>query len=202
MPDVIFVDSFEAGNFDAWTTTGGTTSRISVTTAARQAGAYGLQATISSGASGYVIKSLPNTETSYHARFYFHPNGATLNATAQDIFVGLNASNQVVFRVQLRFSSSNYQLRSVVTSSAGTTNSNWYTVSNAYHPVEIAWQAGTSAAYSLYIDGSLKETVTKLNTSAYTIKTVWLGPSAGLSGSPGKEYFDNFVSKRTSYIGP
>ncbi len=201
-PDMIFADSFDASNVAAWTTTGGRASRLSVTTAAKQSGAYGLQATISSGASGYVVKSLTNNEASYHARFYFHPNGATINATAQDIFVGLNVSNQIVFRVQLRLSSGNYQLRSVVTQSSGTTNSNWYTVSNAYHAVEIAWQSGTSASFSLYVDGSLKETANALNTSAYTIKTIWLGPSSGLSGSPGKEYFDNFVSKRTTYIGP
>ncbi|MFN8486055.1 MAG: S8 family serine peptidase [Caldilineaceae bacterium] len=200
--DTIFADSFESGNLSAWAGTGGTVSRLSVTTGAKQAGAYGLQATITSGASGYVINNSPNNETSYHARFYFHPNNAAINTTVQDILVGRNASNQVVFRVQLRRSSSSYQISSIVTRSGGTTSTNWYTISNAYHAIEIAWQAASSASFTLYIDGVAQQTLTKLNTGAYTIKTVWLGPSAGLSGSPGSEFFDNFVSKRSSYIGP
>lgn len=200
--DTIFADSFEGGNLNAWGGTGGTASRLSVTTAAKQAGVYGLQATISSGTSGYVINNSPNNETSYHARFYFHPHSAAISSTAQDILVGRNASNQVVFRVQLRLSSSKYQISSLVTRSGGTTSTSWYTISNAYHPIEIAWQAGASASFTLYIDGVAQQTLTKLNTSAYTIKTIWLGPSAGLSGSPGSEFFDNFVSKRSSYIGP
>ena len=186
----------------AWGATGGTVSRLTVTNGAKQSGAYGLQAAISSGTSGYVINNLLNNEPSYQARFYLHPHGATINATAQDILVGRNASNQVVFRVQLRRSSGSYQISSVVTRSGGTTSTSWYTISNAYHAIEIAWQSGSSASFTLYLDGVAKQTLTKLNTSTYTLKTIWLGPSAGLSGSPGTEYFDNFVSKRTSYIGP
>jgi len=173
-----------------------------VTAAAKQTGAYGLQATISGGTAGYVVKSLLNNETSVHARFYFSPNGATINSTAQDILVGLNASNQVAWRVQLRRSGSSYQIANVVTRSGGTTSSSWYTISNGYHAIEIAWQSGSSTSFILYIDGVAKQTLTKLNTSTYTLKTIWLGPSAGLSGSPGTEYFDNFVAKRSSYIGP
>jgi hypothetical protein len=173
-----------------------------VVAAAKQSGAYGLQATISGGASGYVVDNTPNNETSFHARFYVHPNGATISSTAQDILVGRNASNQVVFQVQLRRSSGSYQIRSVVTRSGGTTSTNWYTVSNAYHALEIAWQSGSSTSFGLYIDGVAKQTLTKLNTNGYTIKTTWLGPSAGLSGSPGSEYFDNYVTTRGAYIGP
>jgi hypothetical protein len=161
-----------------------------------------LQASISSGTSGYVVKSLTNSETSVHARFYLHPHGATINSTAQDILVGRTASNQLVFQVQLRLSSGSYQIRSVVTKSGGTTSTSWYPISNAYHAIEIAWQAGSSASFTLYIDGVTKQTLTKQNTSASSLKTLWLGPSAGLSGSPGTEYFDNFVAKRNSYIGP
>lgn len=161
-----------------------------------------MQATISNGASGYVRYSSANNETSYHARFYLHPNNAQIGTTAQDILVGLNASNQVVFRVQLRLSSGAYQIASTVAIGNGTSSTNWYAITNAYHFIEIAWQAGSSTSFTLYIDGASKQTLTKLNTNSYSVKTVWLGPSAGLSGSPGTEYFDNFVAKRTNYIGP
>ena len=198
----IFADGFESGNLAAWTSTGGTASRLSIVAGAKQAGNYGMQATISGGTSGYVVNGAPNNETSYHARFYFNPNGAAINSTAQDIFDGLNASSQVAFRVQLRRSGGSYQIRGAVSRSGGTTNTNWYTINNAYHAIEIAWQSATSAAFSLYIDGLLRQSLSGLNTSAYTIRSVQLGPSAGLSGSPGSEYFDSFVSGRSAYIGP
>jgi subtilisin family serine protease len=200
--DLIFADGFEAGNLSAWTSTGGTSGRLSVTGTAKQGGSYGLQAAISNGTSGYVIDGSPNNEISYHARFYFNPNGATISSTAQDIFDGLNASGQIVFRVQVRRSNGQYQIRGVVTRSGGTTSTNWYAINNAYHALEIAWKSASSASVSLYLDGSLKQTLTGLNTGAYTIRSVQLGPQTGLSGSPGAEYFDSFVSTRSSYIGP
>jgi hypothetical protein len=199
---VIFADGFESGNPSAWTSTGGTAGRLSVLAAAKQAGSYGLQAAISSGTSGVVIDGSPNNETSYHARFYLNPHGVAINSTAQDIFDGFNASGQLVFQVQLRLSSGSYQIRSVVTRSKGTTSTNWYSVSNAYHAIEIAWQSASSASFNLYLDGSLKQTLAGLNTGSYTIRSVHLGPQAGLSGSPGVEYFDSFVSSRSVYIGP
>jgi len=161
-----------------------------------------MAALISGGTSGYVVDGTPNNETSYHARFYFSPNSVTIGTSAQDIFVGRNSANQNVFRVQLRRSSGQYQIRSVVSRSGGTTSTSWYTITNAYHAIEIAWQSATSASFSLYIDGTLKRTLTGLNTSASLLDSVRLGPSAGLSGVSGTEYFDAFVSTRTSYIGP
>jgi hypothetical protein len=173
-----------------------------VNAVSKQAGAYGLQATISGGTSGYVVNSSPNNETTYHARFYLNPNGAAINSTAQDIFDGLTASGQVAFQVQLRRSRTSYQVRGVASRSGGTTSTNWYTITNAYHAIEIAWQTGSSASFVLYTDGAARQTLSRLNTAAYTIKSVRLGPSAGLSGSPGSEYFDSFVSNSNSYIGP
>ena len=161
-----------------------------------------MQAAISGGTSGYVIDNTPANESSYRARFYFHPNNVTISSTAQDIFVGVNASSQVVFRVQFRRSSSSYQIRTTVTRSGGSTSTSWYTISNAYHAIEISWQAATSASFSLYIDGTLKKTLTKLNTSAYRVEAVYLGPSAGLGSVQGAEYFDSFVAQRSAYIGP
>ena len=162
----------------------------------------GLAAAIGGGASGYVIDNTPANESSYRARFYFHPNSVTISSTAQDIFVGVNAGGQVVFRVQLRRSSSSYQIGTTVTRSGGSTSTSWYTISNAYHAIEISWQAATSASFSLYIDGTLKKTLTKLNTSAYKVEAVYLGPSAGFGSVQGTEYFDSFVAQRSAYIGP
>ena len=88
--------------------------------------------------------------------------------------------------------------------SAGTMeNSNWFEITNSAHAIEIAWNAGPSSTFELYVDGVLVGQLTGLNTSGYTIETVRLGPSQGLiSASAGTQYFDAFVSSRFSIIGP
>jgi hypothetical protein len=201
IPNALFSDGFESGNFAAWSSAVNSGSRINVTAAAQQSGAYGMQALISGNTSGYVQDDTPNGETTYHARFYFHPNGVTIT-NAHSILVGLNSSNQAAFRVQLRRNAGQYQIRATVVRSGGTTNTSWYTISNAYHSIEIAWESALSASFSLYIDGALKQTLTGLNTSIRTLDKVRLGPQGNLNSAAGAEYFDNFASTRFTVIGP
>lgn len=200
--DLIFADGFENGTLSGWNAVAGTSSQLSVLAAALQSGSYGMKAQINNGVSGYVVNNSPTNESSYRARFYLHPNGAALSTSAQDVLVGLNASNQIVFRVQIRRSSNSYQIRSVATTTNSSSSTNWYTISNSYHAIEISWKSATKAAFSFYIDGASKQTLSNLNTSTLKIETLWLGPSSGLSGSSGAEYFDSFVSTRNTYIGP
>ncbi len=200
--NAIFSDGFESGNFAAWSSAAGSGSSISVAASALRAGSYGMKAVISGGASGYVKDNTPTNETSYHARFYFNPNGVSISSTPQDLFIGFNSSGTAVFRVQMRRSGNQFQIREVVATSGGTSSTNWYAISNAYHPIEIAWQSSSSAASTLYIDGSAKQTLSGLNTGSYTLKSVNLGPQGSPSSVSGTEYFDSFVSTRTTYIGP
>jgi hypothetical protein len=176
-----------------------------VTTGAALIGQFGMQAFINSTSAIYVTDNSPAAEPSYHARFYFSPNGVTIpNGKSHDLFVGRSASGATIFRVQLRRSSGNYQVRAHVLTNGGSNKStNWYTLSNASHPIEIAWQSSPSASFSLYMDGALKQTLTGMNTSAYLLETVRLGPASGISsGISGTEYYDAFASTRTTYIGP
>jgi hypothetical protein len=153
-----------------------------------------------------VQDTTPAAETSYHARFYLNPNGATLPAgSPHTIFAGLNAAAATAFSVQLqRTSGGQYQVRAAVARRSGTTNTSWYTITNAaYHWVEIGWQSGGSASFSLYLDSTTaRQTLTGLNTSAYTLDTVRLGPQGSLGGAAGSEYLDSFASTRGSMIGP
>jgi hypothetical protein len=207
--NTLFTDGFESANFAAWN--GGLTgTRLSVITSAAMSGTYGMQATLGSNtAPGYVTDVTPNNEPSYHARFYFNPHGAlTGNGNVVTLFSGLNASNVSIFQVQYRINgtsaSSPRQVRLLVQRSGGSTASSWFTITNnAAHPIEIAWQSATSAPASLYTDGALRQTLTALNTSAYRLDTVRLGPSAGLvSTASGTLYFDAFASTRNNVIGP
>ena len=213
--NALFADSFAAGNFSAWN--GGATGAavcanpgVCVTSVASLNGtpALGLQARLSGTTAGYVTDNTPVAEPSYHARFYFNPHGA-LPGTGQiqTIFAGLNGANAPAFQVQyqrLTSGGGTYQVRLSVQRTGGATNTGWFTVTNnAAHYIEIAWQAGSSATASLYTDGVLRQALSGLNTSAYTIESVRLGPSAGLvAGASGTLFFDAFASTRNSYIGP
>jgi len=163
-----------------------------------------MQATLGSGtAAGYVSDTSPTSETYYHARFYFNPHGANPGNGQVTIFSGLNASNAALFQVQFRKSGSNYQLRGSALSNGTSINTSWFTISNnAAHAVEIAWSSATSSFLQFYTDGTLKQTLSNLNTSAYSVETVRLGPSAGVSGtSSGSMYFDAFISTRSLLLG-
>jgi hypothetical protein len=168
-------------------------------------GIYGMQAALGGGtAPGYVADGTPALEKSYHARFYFNPHSANPGAGQVTIFSGLNAAGTTIFQVQFKRNGSNYQVRGAVLGSGGTTYTNWFAVANnAAHPIEVAWQSGTSASFQFYTDGTLKQTLSALNTSAYVLDTVRLGASAGLvNAASGALYFDAFASTRTTVIGP
>ena len=216
--DIVFADGFETGGFGAWTSVSGDAARISVAPEAAQSAVFGMKAVISGNTPSYVTDATPAGEAGYHARFYFHPNGTTTRGRAHDIFTGrgtpgtivsrarfrLAAIEQTIFRVQYRRTTGGlYQVRAGVLRKGGTTFTNWQTISNASHAIEIAWQSGTSAAFDLHIDGALRQSLTRLNTSAYLVDSVRLGPSEGLSADmSGAEYYDAFVSTRNTYIGP
>jgi subtilisin family serine protease len=201
--DLIFADGFESGSTAAWSSVSGPGAVLVNSSAAFAPGLYGMAARVSGGASGYGVDDSPTAETSYHARFYFHPNNVTIGSATEVVFNGLNARGQVVFQVQFhRTNAGAYQVRGLVSSGRKASTTSWVTITNAYHPIEIAWQSASSASFSLYVDGALKQTLTGLNTSAYLVDTAWLGPSSGLSGISGTQYFDNFSSTRLTYIGP
>ena len=201
---ILFANGFETGNLSGWSQTGGTTSRISVTSGSAQAGTYKLQAQISASTSGYVQDNTPANETSYRARFYFNPNSYTPGTTGIDIFTGYNSANANVFRVQYRRSTTTgYQVRLSVVRAGGTSYTNWYVINNnAWNAIEIAWQSGATASASLYVGGVLRQTMTGLNTSAYTVDNVRLGPQGTLPTATGTVYLDSFVSTRATAIGP
>lgn len=199
----VFVNGFESGNLTSWNSINGTASLLNILPSAAQSGGFGIEASISNGTSASLIDTSPTAENCYQARFYFNPNSALLSTAAQNIFVGFDARNQSIFQVQVRLSNNTYQIRATVTENDNSTSAtNWFTISNAYHAIEISWQSSFIASFRLYIDGKLQMNISGISTNNYQVESVELGPSSGLDGSSGAVYFDNFVSTRTTYIGP
>jgi subtilisin family serine protease len=206
--DSIFLDGFEQGSLSAWnaSVTGG--GRLSASTAASLVGDWGMQALINSGSAIYVADRTPSAETSYRARFYFSPNGVTIPSRKQhDLFLGINASNTNLFRVQIRYSNG-YQVRSMARDNQGREHvTNWYPIGASGQVIEIQWQAATSSdgnngLLSLWLNGVLVETRGAIPNGTLRLEEVRLGPQYIGSGISGTEYFDAFVSTRSTYIGP
>jgi hypothetical protein len=207
-PDAIFADSFASGDLTAWN--GGAVGSVSAAAAAAMDGdGFGMQAVLAGNTPGYVTDLTPIQDPEYHARFYFNPNGTlTGQNQAYTIFSGADAADTTIFRVQYRRQNQGggtYQVRASALSGGAFVNTAWHTITpNDPHWIEIAWASGTNAEFSLYIDGAIPvETLSGLDTSAYLLETAQLGPSVGLANqASGTLYFDAFVSRRYTVIGP
>ncbi len=204
----IFADSFASGDTTAWSATTGAVTVIAG--AAMDGDANGMAAGITGGTASFVSDGTPDAETSYHARFYFNPNSALSNNNqAITLLEGQDAGSGSIFRVEYRRRNAqggSYQVRGVVLTAGGEEATAWVDINNnSANAVEIAWQSGTAADFSLYVHGGLQETLTGLDTTASQLGSAHLGPSGGngLSGSAsGSVYIDAFVSTRYTVIGP
>jgi FtsP/CotA-like multicopper oxidase with cupredoxin domain len=207
MPDGIFADSFE-GNLLAWDATAGSLTTSPAAVMGNDGGTQGLAVTLAGNTPGYVTDLTPAAGTTYRARFYLNPNGTlTANNNVLTILAARNAADADVVRVEYRRRNAQggtYEVRGWVQTAGGAVTTNWFVINNnAANAIEIAWESGAAASFSLYVHGGLQQTLTGLDTSAYAVESVLLGPSAGLTnGAAGTQYYDAFVSRRYTVIGP
>ena len=202
--DLIFKDSFESGNFSAWSANSNNSGNLSVTAGAALAGNYGLQATFTNTTLMLVRNDSPAAETRYRARFYFNPNSISM-ATGDNItlFQGLDVGGAIVLSIQFNRSSTAFQVRarSYDSGLANFVNTPYFTISNAMHTLEVDW--GNDGHLTFWIDGMQQANLTGINNSIYRIETVRLGaPTMSVTGTSGSYYIDAFESRRFTYIGP
>jgi hypothetical protein len=208
-PDIIFADSFESGSLGAWASSITDGGNLSVSTAAALAGTRGMQAVINDNNSIYVTDGTPLAEKSYRARFYFDPNSiAMAKNNAFLIFRGLNSSRTAVLQVEMRYYSSQYQLRaSALNDGNSLLSSSWIVLTDTSHFIELGWQASgavgaNNGSLALWIDGVQRASLSGLDNDTRQIDRVQLGAVSGIDrGTRGTCYFDAFESRRYSYIG-
>ena len=173
-------------------------------------GGYGLQAVIDDNNSIYVVDETPSNERRYRARFYFDPNTISMrNGNAFYIFAGYTSASTEMLRVEFRYYSGSYQLRTgLIRDNSSWVNSNWQSISDAPHYVELDWRAATAAGannghLTLWIDGTQRANMGSIDNDTMRIDFVRFGAVAGLdNGTRGTCYFDAFESRRLTYIGP
>ncbi len=193
-PAAIFNNGFETGDLTGW---GQAVGAVAVTDAAALEGGFGLQATLSQNPA-YVVDQRPMAEASYRASFLFHPNGADTAGEQHDLFVGRSVDGTVLFGIAFERSVDGPEVRAWVRQGGVEASTGWNHVADAPNHLEIVWEAGADATFAFLLDGVEVETLTGLDTSAYRLEEVWLGPSGNLSaGMSGVEFFDSFQSVRS-----
>ncbi len=206
--DLIFADNFNSCNASAWS--GGTVNpaRLAFNTTSGRNSTCGMAVSVTSSAA-YVIDPSPNAEAQLRARFYFNPN--TLRMSRNDIvtiYSGYNTSAQATVTLQIRPSGSAFQVRAgAMRASRKWSYTSWVALSKAWHSVEFNWIAATAAganngSLTLWLDGVQSSTLTAIDNDLQRIASVRLGIVEGMDGTTlGTIFFDDFVSRRTSYIG-
>ncbi len=206
-PDAVFSNGFEAGTLAGWTKSTTNNGKLSVSAASALAGSFGMQAVLAGTTSMYVTDSTPVALPGYHARFRFSPNGAVIGGTnGHDIFAGVDASGRTLVVAQVRAATGGYEIRVGANSSDTVKYSAWTAVTNAALAIEVSWQAATTSAgknglASIWIDGTLKQSVAALTNGTQRLEDARLGPQNLSRTVTGTEYFDAFASTKGSYIG-
>jgi len=169
-----------------------------------------MQAVIDDAVTIYVNDDSPNAESRYRARFYFDSNSITMaSLDAHFIFKGFMGTATDILQVELRNSAGAYQIRAkLLNDSAAFVVTNWFTISDAPHYIELDWRAATATGannggLTFWIDGVQQADLTGVDNDTWRIDRARLGALSGMdAGTGGTYYFDAFESRRQTFIGP
>ena len=130
------------------------------------------------------------------------------SGNAHYIFYGYTGTSTDVLRIEFRRSSGTYQVRAAVRNDRSTwSNTNWFTITDSPHFLELDWRASTTAganngSLTVWIDNVQQANLTGVDNDTRRIDRASLGAVSGLdSGTLGTYYFDAFESRRQTFIG-
>jgi cell division septation protein DedD len=209
IPDFIFADGFESGNFSAWDSVSTNNGNLTITTNAALVGSRGLQARIADNNIMRVQKNMSGLIPGLRARFYMHPNGISMAENDRFmIFVSHDTIGDRNLQIELRRYSGKYQVRTgIKTNSNLFVFTNWVDLSNARHFIEVDAQPATSSTVAdgyvrMWLNGVEVGARTGLQNSKWAQKRVLLGAVRGMvSTTRGTIYFDELEVRTVSYIG-
>jgi hypothetical protein len=204
--DLIFMDDFETGNLSTWDRVKDDSGDLIVHHEAVYQGEWGLKALIDDQTPIYALDRFPTPLNHYRARFYINLDSLIMfDEHSHPIFAGKDLDNQWDFVVVLgKNKKSNYAIRvQALTDDGGRNSSGFSEIGSAgWHSIEIEWVSGLPGRIKLWIDGSLMQSIEVNNNSARSLARVYLGAFGGIDATTsGSIYFDNFESRKTTYIG-
>jgi hypothetical protein len=211
--DPIFADGFESGSLAAWSSANTDGGDLAVSAlAAMGLSSLGVRGLVDDTAGLFVQDDTPEDEDRYRARFYFDPNGFDPGEGQAHrrtrIFLAFEDGPRRLAAVVLRRLSGAYSLsvraRQDDNSQADTP---FIAITDAPHVVEIDWHRASGpdaedGSLELWIDGVSVATLTGLDNSISSVDFVRLGALSVKVGAGGTMYWDEFESRRATYIGP
>jgi hypothetical protein len=172
----------------------------------------GLKAEINDVNLIYLTDSSPNSEAGYRARFYFDPNSISMkNNESFTILAGYAGTSKPtsIFQIEFGLTKGKYNIRiNGVDDKGNWLSSVWVRISDEPHSLEISWKASVSTntgngEYTLWIDGKQKTSLTSIDNDTRRVDEIRIGVVDGLDNrTRGIIFFDGFISRRQSYIGP
>ena len=212
--DMIFADGFESGSLRAWSAGSSDGGDLAVSgDAALRATTAGLRALLGHAGGAYVEDHSPTAENRYRARFYFDPNGFDPGEAdghfRTRLFVALGESpGRRLASVVLRRRAGRYALRASVRLDDDTqAETAFIPLSAGAHAVELDWHRASGAGAAdgflhLWLDGVPVSTFDGLANSRSPVDFVRLGALSVKGGASGTLFWDEFESRRETYIGP
>jgi hypothetical protein len=210
--DHITWDGFESGTVLAWSaaTIGG--GDLATNSAAPLQGSFDLKAVVSDANPLFVEDRTPLDEDHYRARFRFDPAdfdpGMAQVHFRTRIFIGFEESPiRRLFAVVLRRQGSQFSLMARAREDSNVQiNTPFFNITSAPHVIEVEWRRATTPAsadgeLSLWIDGT-QQTLSALQNNRSSVDFVRMGALSVKSGASGTLFWDDFVSRRSTYIGP
>ena len=199
--DGIFADGFESASLARWSSATGL-SRLKVTTAAATGGVLGLSASLGGSLPAFVSSTSPASETAYHARFTIDAHGTSTRGYTIALFAGRDSHGSTIFTIDYKRGSTGAWIRASARRAGGTSYTGWARLPSGVHSIELSWTSARLGGIRLWLDGVAGPSRSGLDTHAYLLEGIRLGPSAGLVGGlRGTFTLDRFVSDRGSWIG-
>jgi hypothetical protein len=211
--DFISKDAFESGTAGAWSAVAMDGGDLGINASAPLEGLYDLKGVVNDTNSLYVEDHTPLNEDHYRARFRLNPSafdpGEAQNHFRTRVLVGFEeAPTRRLLAVVLKRQGGQYSLmaRSREDSNAQVSTA-FHDVSGAPHTVEVEWKRATSPSSGdgelrLWIDGTLQQTLTGLQNNRSSVDFARLGALSVKDAASGTLWWDDFESRRASYIGP
>jgi hypothetical protein len=168
---------------------------------------------ITNNSPAYVRDDTPNLETHYRARFYFNPNGIVMGKNDSHVLLGAyTAQSANTLVIELRKNGNSFQIRAGLLNDRGRWSyTGWTMLPNSPNPwkaIELDWRASTAAGANnggliLWLNGTQVANLTGIDNDLQKVDWAALGAVNGIdSTTRGTYYFDEFESRRSSYIGP
>jgi hypothetical protein len=211
--DLIFRDGVASGDFSAWSSARTDGGDLSVAASAGMAGtALGIRAIMDDRAPLYVQDDSPENEPRYRARFYFDAAGfvprTPLRASRLPIFGAFGGPTERLVGILLRVRDGRYAISAQVRQPGRlAARTPFIPITAGPHAVEFDWRRSSDAAaadgaFELWIDGVLVATLDGLRTGATGVNFARLGALNVKVPASGSLAWDEFESRRESYIGP